>query len=124
MAAGRHIDKATFLDACICPTRGWLARNLKDTFALTDAELLRMEEGIEIGRCARQLYPGGVLVSLQKSEAVAEQTARLMADPKVPAIFEAAFITGDYIARADILHRKERGWHLLEVKSSLNVSRE
>jgi hypothetical protein len=83
-----------------------------------------MEEGIEVGKRARLLYPGGVLVPWQRSEAAVEQTARLMADQNVLAIFEAAFIAGDYVAKADILLRQKRGWHVLEVKSSLNISQE
>jgi hypothetical protein len=124
MPAGPYIDKATLLGACICPARGWLTRNMKHASPPTEAEFLRMEEGIEIGKRARLLYPGGVLVPWQRADAGAEQTSRLMVDTSVSAIFEAAFIAGDYIAKADLLLREKRGWHLLEVKSSLNISQE
>ena len=83
-----------------------------------------MEGGSEIGRRARLLYPRDVLVPPQKSESAAEQSARLMADRKVSAIFEATFCVDGYVAKADILLRAKRGWHLLEVKSSINPSQE
>ena len=124
MPAGRQVDKATFLEARICRTRGWFARNLKHAKPPSEADLLRMEEGVEIGRRARLLYSGGVLVPWQKSESAAKQTARLMADRKVSAIFEATFCVEGYVAKADILIRKKRGWHLMEVKSSINVKQE
>ena len=124
MPARQHVDKATFLNSCICPTRGWFTRNLRHATPPTEADLLRMEEGIEIGRRARLIFPGGVLVPWKKSEAAAEQTARLMADRKVSAIFEATFCVDGYIAKADILLRAKRGWHLLEVKSSINPSQD
>jgi hypothetical protein len=45
-----------------------------------------------------------------------------MANPKVPAIFEASFVHGGVRSRADILARARRGkWDLVEVKSALDV---
>ena len=76
-----------------------------------------MEEGMEIGKRARQLFPGGVLIPPQEIELAANQTARLIADQKVPTIFEATFCVEGYVAKADVLLRDKRGWHPLEVKS-------
>lgn len=124
MPIRQYVDKATFLNAALCQTRGWFTRNLRHATPPTDADLLRMEEGTEIGRRARLLFPNGVLVPQQRTEAAAGQTAQLMADRKVAAIFEATFCVDDYVAKADILLRAKRGWHLLEVKSSINPSQE
>ncbi|MBI3864911.1 MAG: DUF2779 domain-containing protein [Planctomycetia bacterium] len=124
MPTGQYVDKATFLNGCICPTRGWFARNLRHATPPSEADLLRMEEGLEIGRRARLLFPGGVFVPAKESTAAARETARLMADPKVLAIFEATFRVDGYVAKADILLRAKRGWRLLEVKSSINPSQE
>ncbi len=124
MPASPHVDKSTFLDSRFCPTCGWFTRNLRHAAPPSEGELLRMEEGSEIGRRARLLYPDGVLIPPQKSEAAAEQTARLMADRTVSTIFEATFCVDGYVAKADILLRAKRGWHLLEVKSSINPSQE
>jgi len=117
MSASRRVDKATFLDASICRTRGWYTRNLTEEATPSAGDLLRMEEGIEIGRRARLLYPGGVLVQMQRPESAAAYTARLITDRTVSAVFEATFCAKNYVAKADVLIRQEPGWHLLEVKS-------
>jgi len=77
--------------------------------------------GIEVGRMARSLFPGGILVEeepWQHSQAVARTTA-LMADSSVSAIFEAAFEHSSVRIRVDVLERLPRGyWGIREVKSS------
>jgi hypothetical protein len=62
--------------------------------------------GIEIGIVARRRFPGGVLIGMDGSwdDAVA-RTVALVADPSVPAIFEAAFEHGGGRVRADVLSR-------------------
>lgn len=79
-----------------------------------------MEQGREVGLKARELYPGGVHVRERNPTLAAEETAELVADSRTSIIFEAAFIVDKYVARADILKRMNGGWHLLEVKSSVN----
>lgn len=124
MAAGRYVDKAAFLSGRVCPTRGWFTQHLGRATPPTDGDQLRMEEGMEVGRRARQLFADGMHVPPQKSEAAAKQTVGLMADRKVSAIFEATFCVDRYVAKADILLREKNGWHLLEVKSSINPSQD
>ena len=73
---------------------------------------------------ARLLFPGGVLVAQEPWEhaAAVSRTAELMADPSVPAIFEAAFEYSGVRIRVDVLERLPRGWWgLREVKSSSDV---
>ncbi len=82
-----------------------------------------LDFGRIIGEKARLLFPGGILVEeapFQHAQAVA-RTSALMADPDVPAIFEAAFTLQDIRIRVDILERCPGGWRLLEVKSSTEV---
>ena len=84
----------------------------------------RMEEGHEVGRLACRRHSGGVLVSedhTQPQEALA-RTAALVADPKVPAIFEGAFSHDRVLVRVDILERlPHHAWRLIEVKSTSGV---
>jgi hypothetical protein len=79
-----------------------------------------MDLGREIGRRARLLFPGGVAIGAEPWEhslAVA-QTAALMLDDRVPAIFEAAFEHEGIRIRVDVLARLPDGtWGLREVKS-------
>src|SRR4051812_27354893 len=80
--------------------------------------------GIEVGIKARLLWPGGVLVDTaydDYAEAI-ERTKALMADPAIPAIFEAALTHHGVLIRVDALERLGDGrWRLNEVKSSTRV---
>jgi hypothetical protein len=66
------------------------------------------EQGAEVGRLARQRFPGGVLVDagIDNLEHALAQTAALMADPGVPAIFEATFRHAGVLVRVDVLERR------------------
>lgn len=121
----KHISKNVFLNAVACPTIGWLLRSDEPeqeatTEELSLAEQFRIDQGIEIGNRARRLYPSGVLASGSSLEACAKYTERLMKDAKTSIIFEGTFLVGDYAAKADILVKEKEGWHLIEVKSSVN----
>jgi hypothetical protein len=80
--------------------------------------------GIEVGVKARLLWPGGVLVETSKYNDYAEairRTKALIADPTVPAIFEAALVYDGVLIRVDALERLPNGWRLNEVKSSTRI---
>jgi hypothetical protein len=124
MPASTNVDKAAFLAAIKCPTQGWFVRKYRHASSPTEADQLRMEEGMEIGRRARGLFPGGRLVPPQTTSAAVELTRKLMADPKGSSIFEGTFAVDGYVAKADILQRRSKGWHLLEVKSRLEPDAE
>jgi predicted RecB family nuclease len=83
-----------------------------------------MEQGKEIGSLARSLYPKGVFVNELSSNAAADRTRDILKNPKTPVIFEATFIAGNYIAKADILVRNGKSWELIEVKSSVTAKEE
>ncbi|HXA79205.1 MAG TPA: DUF2779 domain-containing protein [Candidatus Acidoferrales bacterium] len=89
-----------------------------------EAERFRMEQGQEIGRLARTLYPNGVLVSERASKTIAEVTQDLVSDASIETLFEPAFVAGPFVVKADILKRQGDGWHVLEVKSSFSDTTE
>lgn len=88
-----------------------------------------LDMGTEVGELARRRFPGGKLVTAgyRQSEAALAQTAALMADASVPAIYEAAIMAEGVLVRADILERVPAvdgipaGWRLIEVKSSTKL---
>jgi len=86
----------------------------------TLGEKFRMEQGMEIGRRARELYPDGFLIDEMDIMSASKKTKSFMNDPNVSIIFEGAFLIDGFVARADILRRKGKTWHLMEVKSSVN----
>jgi len=85
-------------------------------------DVLRLEMGVEIGKRARGLFPHGVLVETGELVRALEATERLLSDPRVSVIFEGAFSAEDFVARADVLEREGDGWHVIEVKSSVNLA--
>jgi hypothetical protein len=86
-----------------------------------------LDSGTQIGELARDLYPDGVLIEedhLHHGKAVSS-TEKALADPSVPAIYEAAFVYDGVRIRADILKRSGIDTiDLIEVKSGTGVKKE
>lgn len=118
----RNVSKEIFLNSLVCPTLGWLLRMRREEVSreLTLGERFRIEQGIEIHRSARELYPDGFLIDDMKMSSALKKTKDLMKDPKVSTIFEGIFFVDRFVAKVDILKRKGKGYHLIEVKSSVN----
>src|SRR5574340_607711 len=91
-----------------------------------ESALAKLQQGQEVGKLARQAFPGGVLVEageIKLSEAI-NQTAQLAADPGIHTIFEGTFRQDNIVVRTDILAREPRGgWRLVEVKASTDVKK-
>jgi hypothetical protein len=122
------LSKSKYLAGCQCVRRVWLACRAPELASPPDAAKQAIFDlGHEVGRCAHALFPGGVLVSedpSQHREAI-EKTQALLADPSVPAIFEAAFEHDGVRIRADVLERLPGGgFGLREVKAKSRVERE
>ena len=115
----QHITKNIFINTAFCNTLGWRLRNGKIQAEFSPGELFRMEQGKEIGSLARSVYPEGIFVHDLNSSNASARTRELMNDPKTRVLFEATFLAGNYIARADILVRDGKSWELIEVKSSV-----
>ncbi len=119
------LSKSRFLTGLQCHLRLWnQCYNRELASEVTPAQQAIFEAGKEVGRLATRLYPGGILIAedhLHHDEAV-QSTKAAMANPEVPAIFEAAFIHNDVRIRVDILERLRNGsWNLIEVKSATSV---
>lgn len=71
---------------------------------------------------SRRVFPDGALVEDRDFSAAVEVTRRLLADPGVGTIFEAAFRAGDCVARVDILSRVGDAWRVVEVKSGTSAN--
>ena len=123
------ISKNLFLNAAICSTLGWRLRadESRDEVASaspTLAQQFRMEQGAEIGRRARKLFPEGVLISTGNLAEAAAETAKLVRADGSSVLFEATFVADEYVAKADVLTRTGDTWHLIEVKSNVNLKPE
>jgi len=121
------ISKNLFLNAAVCPTRGWRLRaddpsDDRVSVPPTVAQRFRMEQGTDIGRRARQLFPEGILISESSLAEAAAETTNLIRTDSADVLFEATFVVDQYAAKADILKKIGDGWHLIEVKSNVNLN--
>lgn len=116
------LSKSRYLAALQCDRRLWL--DAYDPARATppgDAQRHIFRMGGDVGRAARALFPGGVLIEEPASahEAAMARTRERMADASIPALFEAAFEHAGLRIRVDVLERRPGGrWGLREVKSS------
>src|ERR1039458_913802 len=118
------ISKSKFVAGAQCLKRLYLQVHQPELAAEPGASgYAIMEQGHEVGRLAHQLFPGGVEVDGSAGlEQAIRTTQELIANPEVPAIFEAAFEDGGVFVRVDILHRRRDGrWRLIEVKSTADL---
>jgi predicted RecB family nuclease len=83
-----------------------------------------MDMGTEVGELARKRFPGGVLVAHDRTQIpqALQETAALIRDPSVTAIYEGTFKFDDVLVRVDVLERVGQDrWRLIEVKASGGV---
>lgn len=91
----------------------------------TASDFALFEQGRQVGKLAQKLFPGGVLVRAGDRDEAIRITRELVANPDVPAVFEAAFEHEGILVRVDILHRRKDGrWRFIEVKSSTSMKDE
>lgn len=117
------ITKSKFVAGCQCLKRLFLLTHSPELGAKkSEADFSLMDQGRQVGKLAQRLFPGGVEVRTGDAEEAIRITRELIANPTVPAIFEAAFEDSGVFVRVDILHRRRDGrWRLIEVKSSASV---
>ena len=116
------LSKSRYVYGVQCDKRLYLDCHEPELVGETSSGLQRLfEQGHEVGALATRRYPDGVRIEYDREHyaEAAEATARAIADPNVPAIFEAAFDYAGVRVRVDILVRRPRGWwRVEEVKSS------
>ncbi len=123
-----HLSKSDFLKYQTCPSYFWLWRHKRELVPAEDEEEVakqRLEQGNEVERYARQLFPNGKLVEghNEKAKAITES----MVKDGVGTLFQATVITDNgLLAMADVLQRDEAndGWILYEVKSTNSIKKE
>ncbi|MFQ5699912.1 MAG: DUF2779 domain-containing protein [Myxococcota bacterium] len=119
------LSKSKFLAGCQCPRRLYLSCRAPELATPPGGGLQAvLDLGHEVGRRAHALFPGGVLIAEEAYEhdRAVEHTRRVLADPAVGALFEAAFVHDGVRVRVDVLERLPGGsFGLREVKASTRV---
>ena len=114
-----RLSKSRFIAGHQCPLRLWNQCFHPELATPPDADTqARFDAGTEVGEIARGRFPG-VLVAAdyQHPEEALADTARLLADPSVQAIHEAAFLHSGALVRVDSLVRRDGAWDVVETKS-------
>jgi hypothetical protein len=103
-----------------CAKRLWLGTYRRELAEEDPGARVRFAVGNEVGRIARDLSVGGILVDAQPDLVAAlAQTSQLLADGHRAPIYEATFQHDGILIQADVIEPLEDGsWHLAEVKSS------
>lgn len=120
-----NLSKTRFLSGCQCPLKLWFDA-YRPRLAVPPDEGLQalFERGRLVGDLARRRWSGGTMVRAapRQPDAALDQTRDLMAEPRVPAIYEAAIAHRGAMTRVDVLVRAPGGaWDLVEVKSATRV---
>ena len=120
------ISKSRFIAGVQCLKRlYWLVHEPELATQPDEAAFALMEQGRQVGKFARQMFPGGVEVRPGTPDEAIRITRELDANPAVPAIFEGAFEDGGVFVRVDVLERREDDrWRLIEVKSAANLKQQ
>lgn len=123
----QFLSKSDFLKYQVCPSYLWLWKHKKEVVPVDDEEAInrRLEQGNEVERYARELFPDAVLVEA-KGQAAKAETEKLVARG-VKTIFQATVITDKgLLAMADIIDFDEasQSWTLYEVKSTNSIKPE
>ena len=122
-----RLSKSRFISGLQCHKQLWWRVHEPDAPELEPdpAQQALFDQGHVVGAKAREHFPGGVFVDAHHSDfagRVAQTQAALAA--RAPAIFEAAFFVDDIFVAVDVLERTDRGWTLVEVKSSTSVKQQ
>ena len=87
---------------------------------VSDTDLFKMEEGVQVGEMARSLYPKGILITGSSEEKdTAEKETQDHIASHAPVLFEATFRSKPFTTKADMLVPIRGGWKIIEVKASL-----
>jgi predicted RecB family nuclease len=121
------LSKSDFLAGLQCPRHLWWRRHEPDAVELQPDKVLQdlFDQGNQVGELARTQFPDGVLIDHRRgqfTEAVQRTSEAMAAGADV--VFEAAFHADGLNIAADVMLRRDDGWHLIEVKSSSQCKEE
>ena len=122
-----YLSKSDFLKYQVCPSYLWLWKYKKEVVPVDEEEAIRqrLEQGNEVERYARGLFPNAVLVETKGRQAK-QETEVIVADG-AKAIFQATVFTDSgLLAMADVITFDDatKSWILYEIKSTNSIKPE
>jgi hypothetical protein len=119
------LSKSTFIRSLQCLKSLYLYKkyyHLRDEISIEQQAIF--DRGHKVGFLARDLFPGGIDAGWESPSEYRKsaELTQIHIEKGTPVIYEAAFVWNDVLVAGDILVKKETGWHLYEVKSSLKIS--
>jgi Domain of unknown function(DUF2779) len=125
--SGPRLSKSRFVAGLQCHKLLWWKVHEPKALELETSPDLqaRFEAGKRVGEVARAYLPGGELIGFRYYEVDRKLAAtRTALSGATPVIYEAALATDDAYAVVDMLERRERGFGLIEVKSTTDLKPE
>jgi len=121
----RYLSKSDFKVARTCPTKLYYKKSGYPSLDDQDEYLMLLAEGgYMVEKIGKLLFPEGREIGFQgPSEAAAQETLRALAAENVT-LFEATLISGQKLARVDILIKRGNAFQLIEVKAKSYDSKE
>ena len=114
----RYLSKSDFKVAQTCPTKLYYKKSGYPSLYDEDEYLMLLAEGgYMVEKIGKLLFPEGREIGFDgPSEAAAQETLRALAAANVT-LFEATLISGQKLARVDILIKRGNEFQLIEVKA-------
>ncbi len=122
-----RLSKSRFQAGLQCSKYLWLlCRSPQLADPVTESKQAIFDQGHAVGALARQLFPGGVLVEEDYTQAdQALETTQCLLGDGTSCLYEGAFRYDGVLVRPDALFKEDgQNWTLVEVKSSTEVKPE
>lgn len=115
-----YLSKSRHIKGLQCLKALWLTTHRPELKTeVSEQQQAVFDSGHEVGHWAQKLFPGGVEVPFD-GHSLSDQVAltKKLIKEGTNTIFEAAFSVNNTFVRADILHKRQAGWLLAEVKAA------
>jgi hypothetical protein len=119
-----YLSKSDFIKYQLCPSYFWLSKFKPDVVPedIDEANEYRREQGDEVEKYARMLFPDAVLIKSYGQHA--KETTEKLVNDGVKSIMQATVLTDDgLLAMADVIEYDSSSecWNMFEVKSTNSV---
>jgi len=116
-----YLSKSLYLRGLQCPKSLFLCKSGVEGRRSAAAKA-RLDAGTDVGRIARDLFPGGTEIPYQ-GVPIREQITRTKAliEEDATVLYEPAFCHDGVFVKVDILRKVENRWNIYEVKSTTDV---